>query len=322
MLPRPVREVAEAHSDAQTDLAEQAVGVVSGVSHQARRPEQWRDSVARVGTQLLLLQVAAVSLSDGYVTDVLDAQGADPAADAAILPAAWEDFTDGGGSWLLNLVYAVNALPRSGMSSTALQSRVQHLTTTIVLAGIHDAARSAVQASTLTRPAAGWYVRMLRGKSCARCAILAGRRYRSVSAFRRHTACDCIHIPAGENSGDWSTDPEEYFRSLDTEDQDRIFTGAGAQAIRDGADMSQVVNARQGITTVAAFGRELTVTTVGTTKRGLYGGYEVGRDGSLTSRVRPAPPRLLPDEIYRLAEEFGWDRTETLAQLRRFAYVL
>lgn len=322
MLPQSVREVAEAHSNAQVALAEDAAAVVVEISDQARKPERWRESVARVGAELLLLQVAAVSLSEGYVSDVLDAQGADPTADGRILPNAWEDFTDGGGSWLLNLVHAVNAVPRAGVSSLALRSRVESLATSIVLSGIHDAARSATQASMLTRPDSRWYTRMLRGKSCARCAILAGRRYRSSTAFRRHHHCDCIHVPTAEDADDWSTDPGEYFESLDAEDQDRIFTQAGARAIRDGADMSQVVNARQGITTVTAYGRELQVTTTGTTKRGLYGGYEASSDGSLTVRTSAAPPRLLPDEIYLLAEEFGWTRDEVLFQLRRFAYVL
>lgn len=322
MLPSPVREVAESHAAGVGSLAEQATGRVVDIAGRARRPEAWRDAVARIGTDLLLLQVAAVSLADGYVSDVIDAQGADPAGLAEVDPTAWEDFTDGGGSWLLNLVHSVNAIPRTGVSSVALQSMVEHLATSIVLSGVYDAARSAAQTSMLTRPSARWYVRMLRGKSCARCAVLAGRRYRLSTAFRRHHHCDCVHIPAGEDSGDWSTDPDEYFQSLDSADQDRIFTRAGARAIRDGSDMAQVVNARQGITTVTAYGRELRITTEGTTKRGVYGGYDVGPDGTLTVRQGPAPPRLLPDEIYLLAEEFGWDRAQVLRQLQRFRYIL
>lgn len=338
MLPRPVREVARAHSDDQAALAEEAVGVVAGIASRARQPEQWRDSVARIGSELLLLQVAAVAVAEGYVTDVLDAQGADATAEAEILPKAWEDFTDGGGSWLLNLVYAVNAIPKVGRSSSALQSQVEDLAASIVLSGMHDAARSAVQASSLTRPGAHWYVRMLRGKSCARCAILAGRRYRSVSPFRRHNHCDCIQVPAHDEPDDWTVDPTAYFRSLSIQDQDRIFGKASAQVIRDSGvsqlSLNQVVNARQGISTVTSFGREVRVTTTGTTIRGTFGGYEALSDGTLrkrsetelqklpTGRYRRAKtPRLLPDEIYLLAEEFGWDRAATLNQLRRFAYI-
>lgn len=334
MLPPSAREVAEDHALRIEDITTQAVGIVAGITNQARRPDRWRDAVARIGTELLALQVAAVALSDGYVSDAIDAAGGDPSAEAEIEPNAWEDFTDGGGSLLLNLVYSVNDIPRRGLSSTALATRVEYLSTSIVLSGIHDAARSSSQTASLTRPWVRSYVRMLRGKSCARCAILAGRRYRSVTAFRRHHHCDCVNFPAPDDADDWATDPDEYFESLDAADQDRIFTQAGARAIRDGADMSQVVNARKGITTVSAYGRELQVTTEGTTKRGLYGGYEVLPDGTLRrrpdselerlpgNRLRTArTPRLLPDEVYLLAEEFGWDRAETLRQLRRFAYV-
>jgi hypothetical protein len=64
------------------------------------------------------------------------------------------------------------------------------------------------------------------------------------------------------------------------------------------------------MTTVTGYGRELQATTTGTTARGLAG-----------QRLQGAP-RLLPDEIFRLADELGWDRAETLRQLRRFAYIL
>lgn len=124
--------------------------------------------------------------------------------------------------------------------------------------------------------------------------------------------CDCVHIPAAEDvNGDWSTDPGTYFRSLSIADQDRLFTKAGAEAIRRGADMNQVVNAREGVTVAQAFGQQVQATTVGTTRRGLAG-----------QRLQGRIPRLLPDEIFLQAERLGWDRAEVLRQLKRFAYVL
>jgi hypothetical protein len=91
-----------------------------------------------------------------------------------------------------------------------------------------------------------------------------------------------------------------------------LFTKAGAEAIRHGADMAQVVNARQGITTATAFGQQVRATTVGTTSRGLAGQRLAGT----------GLPRLLPDEIFLQAERLGWDRAKVLNELKRFAYIV
>ncbi len=99
-------------------------------------------------------------------------------------------------------------------------------------------------------------------------------------------------------------------------DQDRIFTKAGAQAIRDGADMSRVVNARRGMETAAraqggtggrlttrdVFGRQLATTTEAVTKRGIN-----------------RQIRLMPEEVYRIA---GDNRDEALRLLRVHGYLI
>jgi hypothetical protein len=341
--PPPVRELAEAHGADQAELTAAALAMLDQA---ARRdivdPERWRDAVAAVAAQLLALQVAAAALAEPYVTAVLQAQGAAVLDGPAVNPEGFADMSDGAGSWTRKLVFAPIAVARNararGLATTEARRSAQLVAGSIVLTGMQDTGRAAVQAAMWSR-GAGWYVRMLNGTSCARCAVLAGRRYRSSHAFRRHPRCDCRMIPAAEDRDDWTTSPVDYFRSLSREDQDRVFTKAGAQAIRDTgvrqSAINQVVNARQGITTVRAYGRDIQITTVGTTKRALFGGYEILPDGTLRKRadseLRKLPgrryrtakaPRLLPDEIYRLAEEFGWDRAEVLRQLRRFAYVL
>jgi hypothetical protein len=92
-------------------------------------------------------------------------------------------------------------------------------------------------------------------------------------------------------------DPYEYFKSLSPEDQDRNYTKAGAQAIRDGGDIFQVVNSRRGVKPGGL------ITSEGTSKRGNF-----GRNG----------PRLTPEAIYGK----GLSREATLAELERFGYIL
>ncbi|MFW6091095.1 MAG: hypothetical protein ACODAF_04420, partial [Actinomycetota bacterium] len=88
----------------------------------------------------------------------------------------------------------------------------------------------------------GW-VRVLNPPSCDRCIPLADRWYGWNDGFERHPNCDCFHRPADELEGDRHvTDPFEYFEQLSEQEQNAVFGKANAQAIRDGADLRQVVN--------------------------------------------------------------------------------
>lgn len=328
MLPSPVRETTEDYAATTRGLTAEAVSLVLGVQGRTGSPERWRDAVASIGTRLLDIQVLIAALADDYLDEVLVAQEADPVAEAAVVASAWMDYVDGGGSLLRNLVFAPNSLRQQGLDAGVLRQRMTALATTIVTTAMQDTGRSSVQASMQTRPAVRGYVRMLQRPSCARCAILAGRVYRFAEPFPRHQNCDCRMIPAAEDAASWATRPRRYFQSLSTVEQDRVFTRAGAQAIRDGADMSQVVNARKGVSVVSAYGVDVLRTLEGTTRRGLAGQRLAAEGFAKTDGLRSAryaysrTPRLMPEEIYRLADEAGWDRAEVLRQLRRFAYVL
>lgn len=121
----------------------------------------------------------------------------------------------------------------------------------IVLTSLIDTQRAARAIAGLARPRT-MYMRMATIPCCARCAVLAGKKGFWEKPFQRHPLCDCDQIPIPMDKDVEFTGPEfsaaEYFESLPEKEQDRIFTVAGAQAIREGADIAQVVNSRQGMT--------------------------------------------------------------------------
>src|SRR5699024_5290276 len=116
-----------------------------------------------------------------------------------------------------------------------------------------------------------------------------------------------------------------YFDSLSPDEQDRIFTKAGAEVVREGADIGQVVNVRRGMHTAQRnkrgwipkgrlapqerFGRRIYTTTGGTTKRGPASRRRTGRRSS---------DRLMPESIVELAQ----DRADLLRMLRLHGYIL
>lgn len=320
--PAAVADAALAYSDERDRLTAIAVGRTRIASRALAGgdPEQWRGAVVEVGGDLLGAQYAAVRTSELYVDDILAVQRMDTTADARVVPESFVDQTDGGGSWLANLVYAppsvYDATIAAGELASVAAARASFVASAIVLDGMRDMYRAADVTAAFTRPSVHGYVRALRGVSCARCAVLAGRHYRTGRSFRRHPRCDCYMIPTAEDTATaWETSPRGYFDRLTPEQQTAVFGPGGARAIAAGADISQVVNAYDGVAVGA------TTTTAGTTRRGLYGGYEVGADGKLTKRAGPAPQRLLPDEIFAQAEHEGWSREQTLAALARFAYI-
>lgn len=168
----------------------------------------------------------------------------------------------------------------------------------IVRSEVSDAARVATGVEIAARPQLG-YVRMVNPPACARCIILAGKFFRWNAGFQRHPRCDCVHIPADEDAGDdLSTDPRAYFDSLGEGEQNRLFTRPGAQAIRDGADIFRVVNARRGMYSAGVGGRRVIATQEGARR---------GR------RIR-----LMPEQIYRDA---GGNRDEAVRLLRAHGYI-
>lgn len=319
----------------------------------ARISESWLEAMARLLVLLVGAQRAVAGRADQYLTDILDAQGLGVDADGELAPEMLSGVaSDGRG--LDGLLYqpAVTALKtiQQGRGVTTALAAGGAALDMIVRTQVADAGRVADQVAMMARPEATGYVRMLVGKSCSRCAILAGRWYRRNAGFRRHPRCDCVHIPGRESIvGDIRTDPKAYFESLTPAEQDRQFTKAGAEAIRLGADPAQVVNARRGavgltpagarltaeearvlrggrevgrLQAVDVFGRDLYVTTEGRTTRGLAGvrlgaretGPKSGRQRYRSARA----PRLMPESILQIA---GNDRAEAIRLLRRNGYI-
>jgi hypothetical protein len=204
----------------------------------------------------------------------------------------------------------------------------------IVGTEVPDAGRQATGAGIAADKRCRGYVRVLNPPSCARCVVLAGKEYGWNAGFQRHPHCDCVHQPmASYRRGNPSMDPAEYFRSLDRAEQNRAFGAAGARAIRDGADINQVVNARRGVSTVGSWVRDgvthrgriadssriggrprLTTTTEGMTKRGLA--RRRLREVEAAGRA-PAGARLTPEAIYELAS----DRDDAIRLLYRYGYL-
>lgn len=230
-------------------------------------------------------------------------------------------------------VAAVSATAMAGTASDgrALATLFEQATTDywfglMVATQLKDVARMAAGTAMVARPNVGGYTRMLNPPSCSRCAVLAGKFFRWNAGFDRHPGCDCIHVPTRSAEAAASEglllDQSAYFDSLSPAEQDRTFTKAGAQAIRDGADMGQVVNARRGMAPAQIGGRDVLLTTEGTTRRGLaYRGLTRGADTDVRTggRYRRANrPRLMPETIYAAAPS----REEALRLLRLHGYLL
>lgn len=297
---RALAEVATAHADDRLSLVETVADEAARAwrAVDARRiVESWLSRMVPLMVVLAGAQQVAAGGADGYLNEALDVQGIDPAAAARVVPAALSGIaSDGRGldGLLYRPVAAALDLIRGGTTAERALASGGFLLDMIVRTQVADSGRVADQIATTARPQATGYTRVLVGRSCSRCALLAGRWYRHDAGFNRHPRCDCVGAPGRlDTAGDLRVDPKAYFASLGREEQDRVFTAAGAQAIRDGADVSRTVNAARG-TYTASDGRKYTMEAAG------------------------RRPRLLPDAIYR---EARGDRDEALRLLSLHGYL-
>lgn len=223
------------------------------------------------------------------------------------------------------------ASPSDAMSESA---RWLMAATTTILA---DSWRTAESLHMATRNVG--YVRAVNGGACGRCVILAGRWYRWNRGFDRHPGCKCYHIPASENvAGDWTTDPRAYFDSRTPAEQIKLMgSRANAQAVIDGADMGQIVNAYRrtnglqvaGLSPIqtARYGsRAVRFTTEGTTRRGSayaamreHGAVKAANDAMAAGQRyhHTQVARIMPQSIYQHASS----RSEALRLLRLYGWI-
>ena len=266
-------------------------------------------------------QIAAASTAEAWLTQ--EAGPGEGAVDPAAAAAAAGDLT---GPLLYPLLVTFNRLRRGFSVATSILSGAAFLEM-VTRSLVADAGRIADMAGMIARPRVVSYVRVVQLPACARCIILAGREYTLSEGFMRHPRCDCTLAP--RRPGDtWElASPEALFGQMTAAQQRRAFGQAGADAIREGADLGQVVNARRGMTTKTLYRREVKATTEGTTRRGVYASRRKkfekaagARFGQATAaRTRTKAVRLMPEEIYRLADG---DREHAIRLLKKNAYIV
>jgi len=293
-------EVAARHARERARLAEaarhRARQAWAAVDPQAISPT-WAAQVPALLLALTATQHTAASSADAYLAGVLgERNAAEPSGgsvNAAQFAGIASDGRDLASLLALPGIAALTALSQ-GMPLARAMAGGRALAELAAHTQVADAGRTADQVAMIARRQQG-YVRMVVGKTCSRCIILAGRWYRWSAGFRRHPKCDCVGIPAAEDTADeLRTDPRKTFESMTAAEQDGVFGKAGAQAIREGADMAKIVNARRGMQT-AADGR-------------LYTTEAAGRR-----------PRLMPEQIYI---EARGNRDEAIRLLRLHGYIL
>lgn len=176
----------------------------------------------------------------------------------------------------------------------------------LIASEVSDAGRSAAQAEMVAQGVTR-YVRILVPPSCKRCAVLAGRIYKTSEPFDRHPGCDCTNEPVTSleealDRGLVVTPDVAYERGWI-----RDLSEAERQAIDDGAEVADVINASSGIYTATIGGRTVKATRYGTTPRSAW------RKASPSQRVR-----LRPESIYNIA---GDDHDKAIELLTQHGYL-
>lgn len=242
----------------------------------------WQSEIAgRLTDMVALNQMEAARAADIYMYEQARVQGLD--MPDRILPEGFRSPLDELRQWLGTAPAETYYARLHGLSFREAHARGQRTLVRMVGTLTQDAGREATGVALAVTPGLDGYYRKLTTPSCDRCAILAGRYYDMAEAFKRHPACDCVHVPASDLDLSMEFDAEEAVR------QGKVMglSEAERDAILDGeADMNRIVNAKL---------RHLRTTA-------MYG----------YSRVTPA-------DIYR---EAGSDKDRIRRLMKRHGYIL
>lgn len=317
--------VAEAHAEARRRLAAAASLAARRAWMQIDRSNMQASWLGLLGNVLALVSGAQLTAAKGTEPWLQDLLGHDPeqSSSARLNPAVLAGVM-GDGSLLSDAlrvpVWTALKMVTQGAPVVHAMVRGQILLDLMVRTAVADAGRAADSVGMVARPSVTSYIRVVEGGACSRCIVLAGREYGVSKAFLRHPRCHCGMEPVTSEHRPTPTSPETHVAQMTAAEKEQAFGKAGAKAINEGADIAQVVNARRGMTTAAAYGRTVQATTEGATRRGIAGKAlgdfskkKGGRGG--VSRT----PRLMPEEIFRLA---GSNREQAIQLLRLHSYIV
>lgn len=301
-----LQQAADAHYQASQQIVRVTAEQAQTLWQELAAPtviQQWMELLAAVVQLLTRGQLAAARMAMPYLREVAVEQGATTPLEAAVVASAFAGVAADGRALASLLMQpalrTAGLLARGADDQTALRSGLASLTR-IVATEIPDAGRAAVGIGMTADRRFTTYIRMLRLPSCGRCIVLAGRQYAWSEGFARHDRCDCYQLPVVHDGTEPlpGETPRQVFDRLTRGQQDEAFGREAAEAIRAGADISQVVNARRGVSVVG--GREFT--TAGTSRRGRAAG-----------QARPTPAQIMQDA--------AGDRGAAIEQLRRYGYI-
>lgn len=291
----------------------------------------WLHVLPRILAVISGAQRKAAASAPGYLERIARAQHVAANIDGRLSPGAFAGIT-GDGRPLATLLYAPVALSKKRIGDgmpipQALETEGAHLAM-LAATVVQDAQRMAVQAEQARYTVLRGYVRHVTLPACPRCIILAGRFYRRSSGFPRHPRCDCTMVPARGEEWVQEQDPAALMARMRADHPGRLrksLTEGDLKALDKGANLNQVVNAHRGMATANAYGRKVSVTSEGTTRRGIAGRRLIREGGAKAppgSRYRSArSPRLTPAQIFAEAEAEGWGDEEIVRQLARFGYI-
>ena len=339
-----VAEVAAIHQQAQKNTAVVTTAAVMASWSQVdprRIVDSWAEQVPSVSARVAAGQMEAAERGARYVPNVTREQGIEPDPEGRVRTARLAGVASDGRplETLLGLpaVQTVNRIGR-GQSPPSALAQGRKMLGLLASTQVFDAGRVSTAVGMTADRNLGGYRRKLRGDTnCARCIILAGKFYRWNAGFLRHPACDCEHVPSAgtlaekvgvddlggrPTAGELEFDPRTQFQSMTKAEQDRVFTKGGAEAIRHGADMNQVVNARRGMRSTRAYGKTIKITHVGTSSRARAAkqmarelDVQFAKQGGRYTQIKV--PRLMPEQI--MADARG--RDDAIRLLRRFGYI-
>jgi hypothetical protein len=242
--------------------------------------EAWPTVQPRVELLTASAQLGAARNGAGYVAATLAEFGEDIIPAGVVNPRAFAGVASDGralGTLLAGAFYRAKVMRSMDSGGKWLDMAVH---TQIV-----DAGCASAQTAIASYDGVGW-VRMVNPPCCGPCAVLAGKKYRYNQGFKRHPRCDCVHIPST------LANPADNMGVNPTLDQITDLTEAEREALAEGADLPQVINARRGRS------RDKMSTLEG------------------TSRDR-SQRRLTPDGIFKKAKSRG----EAVDLLKEYGYL-